>query len=511
MRKTDRKAERGFSLIVALLALMMLSAVAIGMMFMASTETAISSNFKAEETAYFAARAGVEEARDRMRATSTNPVTLPTVLPPAAGSVLYITQTGVTSANITSAGKLFDDELCHDFPSYFGTTTLNVPCASGPSSTWITTTPSVAPYPLEYKWVRVTQKQNNSAPYWVVPSPAPGNYLVCWNGTNEVATGTTCPAENLPVYLVTALAVTQSGARRLVQQEIALTETSSTLPGGLFATGTGCGALNLAGNAKTGSFNSATEAPPRDPPSNLVLSSGDVGTNGGATLGGTSTSVNGNVSTPLPGSIGSCPANGVSESGNPHTNSISGGAAPYTPPTPPAPNPLPPTTSTTYKNQTLTAGSYGNVTMKGTVTLTGGADINNPAVYTINSLTMNGNANLVITGPVVINLAGIGVSTVLDMTGGGFANNTYVPNDLIINYAGTGGMVITGGTAAFAMINAPNSAITFRGGSNFYGQAIGHTIDDQGGTNFYWDTSAKATVTTTQPYYSEVALRELSY
>src|SRR2546427_9720264 len=73
MRKMHRNGERGISLVVALLALMLLSAVAIGMMFMSSTEAAVSSNFKSEETAYFAARAGVEELRDRMLASPPSP------------------------------------------------------------------------------------------------------------------------------------------------------------------------------------------------------------------------------------------------------------------------------------------------------------------------------------------------------------------------------------------------------------------------------------------------------
>src|ERR1700693_2605668 len=71
--RTQQKTEQGFSLIVALLALMLLSAVAVGMMFIASTETAVSSNFKSEETAYFAARAGVEEVRDRMLPSPPSP------------------------------------------------------------------------------------------------------------------------------------------------------------------------------------------------------------------------------------------------------------------------------------------------------------------------------------------------------------------------------------------------------------------------------------------------------
>ena len=71
-------------------------------------------------------------------------------------------------------------------------------------------------------------------------------------------------------------------------------------------------------------------------------------------------------------------------------------------------------------------------------------------------------------------------------------------------------MIVTGGTDAYAVINAPNSPITFRGGSNFYGQAIGKTIDDQGGTNFYWDTSLVSPPPNTNSFYA-ISMRELSY
>jgi hypothetical protein len=148
--------------------------------------------------------------------------------------------------------------------------------------------------------------------------------------------------------------------------------------------------------------------------------------------------------------------------------------------------------------------------MKGTVTLTGGT-VASPAVYTINSLTLNGNATVQVTGPVIINLAGQpNLASVLDMTGGGFSNSTYVPGNFVINYGGSGSMTITGGTNAYAVINAPNAALTLRGGSNLYGEAIGKTIDDQGGTNFYWDTSLTSPPANTNAFYA-ISLRELSY
>ena len=50
-------------------------------------------------------------------------------------------------------------------------------------------------------------------------------------------------------------------------------------------------------------------------------------------------------------------------------------------------------------------------------------------------------------------------------------------------------IIIDGGTGVFASINAPQANLKFTGGGNFYGAAIAQTIDDQGGTNFFWDTS----------------------
>jgi hypothetical protein len=537
MRKNTRNQERGSSLLLAILALLLLSAIAMGMAFMSGTETSINANFKAEETAYFAARAGIEEVRDRLLTGNPNSLNavLPTALPKANGGVLYVLQSGVTMANIrdltTAVG---DDELCHEF-SYGGMTSVpaNVRCPVGDlpsSSNWYTTPApaSVAPYALEYKWVRVTLKANNSSAY-MVDSTQPAGNQVCWNGVSEVVapSGIACtaltPVAN-PVYLVTALAVTQSGARRMVQEELAQTPTttssttSSTLPNmGMFAAGNVCAALNIAGNAQTGSFNSSTEASPRNPPTNLVSANGNVGSNGGISLGGTSTNVNGNISTNLPASVGTCPASGVSVSGHPGMGSVLNFANPYQFPVPPPPTPPPPTSSATYKNVSLAPGSYGNVTFQGTVTLAGGT-VASPAVYTMNSLSFNGNANVVINGPVVINLAGNGTTNVLDMTGGSFSNTTNIPNDFRINYGGTGNMTVTGGSDAYAVINAPLAAVTMHGGSNFYGQVLSETINDQGGTNFYWDAAVPGmsdytTTTTTveSANFFTIAMRELSY
>lgn len=527
MLKTNRKREKGFSLLLSLFALMLMSALAIGMVYTSSTETWTSSNYKAEETAYFAARAGVEEARDRMLTSNPNTIAplLPATMAGTPGGVLYVLQNGVTMANVTNMATnnpLRDDELCHDWSNAgMNREPANVPCQDLPGTPgWYTSTASVAPFaasanPMEYKWVRVTRKENDSSAL-VVDGGQAGTNRACWNGISEVVApaGTVCnalfPIAN-PVFIVTSLAVTPTGARRLVQQEISQTPVTG-FPYGVFATGTGCAALKLAGGARTFSFNSATENPPTNPPSNVSASGGNVGSNGNVDLGGGSTAVNGNTASAVAG-VGNCnQGNGITTNGG-----ASYGNPALIPsqslPVPPLPNPLPPNHNDTIHGVTpLPPGTYGNLNISGgaNVTLTGGTP-GNPAVYTVNSISLTGGSTLDITGCcVVINVAGVGQQNPVDFTGGTFTNDTSVPGNFVINYGGSANISVSGGNKAYAVINAPNANISFSGGSNFYGQAIGNTISDTGGTNFYYDNSLNTPGPNNNAFF-EISLRELAY
>ena len=90
----------------------------------------------------------------------------------------------------------------------------------------------MAPYALDYKWTRVTLKANNTTPY-LVDAGQPVSNQVCWNGNSEVvkpngvaSCSAVAPMYN-PVYVVTSLAVTRSGGRRIVQQELTQTPSST--------------------------------------------------------------------------------------------------------------------------------------------------------------------------------------------------------------------------------------------------------------------------------------------
>jgi len=106
-------------------------------------------------------------------------------------------------------------------------------------------------------------------------------------------------------------------------------------------------------------------------------------------------------------------------------------------------------------------------------------------------------------------LAGTGQNNVLSLDGG-FSNTTNIPSDFVINYGGTGNISLSGGAGAYAVVDAPNSNISFSGGSTFYGQAIGNTISDTGGTSIYYDSSLNSPTVNNNSFY-EISMRELSY
>ena len=250
MRKRKvRNQERGMALLIALLALLLISAIGMGMMYMSTTETSVNANYRDTQRAFFSMRGGLEEMRDRMRNNAVSPITLPTSMPSSgtAGSIVYITNPAGASDTVsptTSGNTYFDDEFCHETFSTLSLTNpgSGIPCGSTQAvpTGAVTTYSSVMAYnnttsALNYKWVRITQKQNGTL--GTVDSTQFPASQVCWNTNtnNEVvvtALGayTTCTGPGSaqaagflvePVYIITALAYTPQGSRRMGQYETA--------------------------------------------------------------------------------------------------------------------------------------------------------------------------------------------------------------------------------------------------------------------------------------------------
>lgn len=248
-RRTHRK-QRGVAMFMALFALMLLSAVAFAMMFVADTETNINLNTRTAQVAYYAARAGLEEGRVRLLPAQGFSIPQPPALPAVgAPNVVYLLNpdNNDTVEPWNPRNVFFDTQLCNArFQAFIDAgvqpTGVGTPCVSAPTgNAWYQVRASLAPgtgtaAAIPYKWVRVTRKSNLSASIDGVANvvrPGGSNSIpVCWNGSRQIllpAGFTDCEMDPPPtgqsylkaVYQVTALAVTENNSRRIAQMEVA--------------------------------------------------------------------------------------------------------------------------------------------------------------------------------------------------------------------------------------------------------------------------------------------------
>jgi len=284
-----------------------------------------------------------------------------------------------------------------------------------------------------------------------------------------------------------------------------------------FAANSGCGALTFGGGATTNSYDSSVPLV-NGAVAAFSASYGNVGTNGNLTELGTNTMINGTLSTPRAG-VGTCSSGSITAlTGN--LNQVSGGIVPLpqpiTYPTPDAPSPMPPTGALSLNNAAcnytgcanIAAGEYSlapgssaspslypDVNIKGTVHLTAG-------VYNFNSLTLagagaSGGILKIDSGPVIINIAGVGFSAnqaPVDLTGGSVFNPALIPSNLQILYGGTSLVKLTGGTNSSMLAYAPNATGSITGGADFYGSMITNTITDMGGAAIHYDRQLQKTL-----------------
>jgi hypothetical protein len=118
--------------------------------------------------------------------------------------------------------------------------------------------------------------------------------------------------------------------------------------------------------------------------------------------------------------------------------------------------------------------------------------------YNINTLTMSGGYLYMDSGPVIINVAGAGLTgtaPAISLQGGDIINPTYDASKLQFLYGGVQPVILRAGASSAPgakngmLLYAPNSPITFAQGGDFYGAIIGNTFDDQGvsGVQIHYD------------------------
>src|SRR5271168_1303022 len=89
-----RRSENGIALLIAIFVLLLISVVAIALLVSSGTETALGANYRTSSSVYYAALAGLEEARGRLLPRNPqyfdniNPSLVPTPFP--LGQTLYV-------------------------------------------------------------------------------------------------------------------------------------------------------------------------------------------------------------------------------------------------------------------------------------------------------------------------------------------------------------------------------------------------------------------------------------
>ena len=495
-----RNHEKGVALILALLLLLVMSVMAVSMMFMSQTETWASMNYRLMSQARDGAEAGVNAAANYIINTYSPPAT--------SGGDLY------TSYNNSVSPVQYPAANTSGHDVILATSSSSV-TSNYPLSTVITAFGTGAQGSLT--------AGNSTVNYYTYAKLLRQDQVTPW--------GTTTPVTVQTWQITSDGAI--NGVRTADEEVSAILEKQVTpvFAYAAFATASGCGALNFGGGGTTASYDS----------SNMTLSggvpvvsgtAGNVGTNGNLAENGNPTTINGSLSTPRTGT-GTCTSGNVTAWTN-NNGHVTGGLVELPQsvvyPNPTAPNPAPPTTSSTLHNSAsdctgitgctfgtgpapagngcpsgdfcLAPGScppsisgpglYGNLTVKGTAHLSAGC-------YNINSLIENGGGTITVdSGPAVLNVAGSGQTTPLDLTGGGVINNAgWDPSMLQIMYAGTGTVNIKGGANAVGLLYAPNSTLSFNSaGGNWYGAVITGSMSDMGGAAIKYDVNLQKKVAT---------------
>src|SRR5678815_1361217 len=199
MNPLNRKNERGIAMLIVMFSVLLLSVIGLGMMYSTNMESAINSNYRDKQTAFYAALAGLQEARDRIQPATHN-IVAPTQLPTtAAANVIYIVSNYAAVKPWLTSSPYFDTELCQEkLLNILPVGTPGVPCTNIASGTgWLSyiddSQSSSAPWnlthPLDLKWVRIQLKGNNNTPVPVNGDPNSTDQA-CWNGVNQMSTPT---------------------------------------------------------------------------------------------------------------------------------------------------------------------------------------------------------------------------------------------------------------------------------------------------------------------------------
>ena len=206
-KRRTRQAEAGIALLISIFILLLISVVAIALIVSSGTETALAGNYRSSTGVYYAAIAGLEEARSRLRPKDPNSFkTTWATFYPAPGNTLPIGTVGyvLNPGPTETAGTLLATYPDTEYDSEFGAGALAGATVKTTLSVWNKSPLNTLPFPGPlYKWVRINAVSELSMnldtyPYDTIKDPTP----LYFDGTHLDDTNS-----GRQVFEITALAV----------------------------------------------------------------------------------------------------------------------------------------------------------------------------------------------------------------------------------------------------------------------------------------------------------------
>jgi hypothetical protein len=237
-----RCSQTGVALLIAIFTLLLIAVVAISLVVAAGNETSLSANYRSSTSAFYAAKAGLEEVRGRL--LPKNPdffnSTSPGFVPAVGGAPLPLHEVRYV-LNPTGGENVLALYPDLEYDTEFGAGALGLATVK----TIASVSPVGAVPGAGYKWVRINAITEAS-----INMDVNGDHtidaatLLYFDGLhlNLSATGT-------QALEVTSLAVLPGGTQKLLQYVVAPMPFALGFPGAVTASGTYSGATNFGDQA----------------------------------------------------------------------------------------------------------------------------------------------------------------------------------------------------------------------------------------------------------------------
>jgi hypothetical protein len=554
-------SQKGAALIIALLCLLIISALAAGIMVSTQSEMWTSSNYRQVNQARYVAEAGAQQVVNWIADRGTNNTLLPWGSSLVAtgynlnnypvvdnsGNYVVLAPTASSGYQINKISPSYPSTTLSDFTNSLVNQTVSGGGVTGSFS-------AVA----QLLSARLTC------------GGASAQWLTDWKVISQAT------VNQAKVQVVEVVSKVQVGS-----SSCSASSNSFSFDYGVLSTGTGCGSVSMAGGQYTNGYNSQGSGNIGNNNPSMLGTNGSVATFGSVKITN-GAYVNGNVYTPNSGkgkagtygiSGGPSGLNGsaacaspgtmwsvnednsgsevgctITTSGKKTTQTCPGGSSQVTYPldakwTDPSviPDPVMPTvaantTACVGYNGLCNGGSGGGAGCAITIppstlmdgTTPGGGPANfgkvnfgscavitlQPGIYNVDTLYISNGGKIIVptTGPVVINvLNNSGSTTPLSLDGGTMSNGGGNPLNFSIVYAGSNTVNVNAGANTFTTIYAPHAPVNVTGNAGLYGAIVGNSFTFTGSGHVVYDTNlsgkpvnfpvGKPAPPTTTPYH----------